>query len=121
MSKLPVTITEPALVRGLTVALAMLASVGVGWAADVPNEDIALWASVLVVVIPIAQALWTRYVVTPRRLVVAQVTPDGAHVIAGDASSVPTGKPVALLDEDDPGVATTAVVPVADAYKVTSP
>lgn len=98
MPKLPVTVTEPALVRGLTVALAMLASVGVGWAADVPAEDIALWASALAVIIPVVQALWTRYGVTPRKLVVAQVDRDGVHVIAGDAAVATTGETVATLD-----------------------
>lgn len=91
----PFTWTEanPAMVRAVTVAVAFLASLGIGWAANVDGDTIATWAIVAGVVLPILQGLWTRYVVTPNVKVLARVTTDG-RVVAGDAAVEPTGTEV---------------------------
>lgn len=90
---IPFPKAEPALVRAVTVALAFLASLGVSWAADVDKGTVTTIAVVLGVLLPILQGLWTRYVVTPKAQVLAQVTASG-RVIAGDAAVEPTGTEV---------------------------
>lgn len=90
---IPFLQAEPTLVRAVTVALAFLASLGIGWAADVDADTIATWAIVAGVALPILQGLWTRYVVTPNAKVLARVTTSG-RVIAGDAAVEPTGTEV---------------------------
>lgn len=100
---------EPALVRGIAVALALLASLGIGWAADVEADTITVWALAIGPLIPILQALWTRYAVTPNAKVVARVSRSQGTVVAGDAAEVPTGHE---LHYDPDPMAHPAAVPV---------
>lgn len=101
---------EPAVVRGIVVGLALLASLGISWAADVDADTITLWALVVGPLIPVAQALWTRYGVTANAKVVARVSTSTGTVVAGDAAAEPTGEqlPVASPAAGAPaGVAVT--------------
>jgi hypothetical protein len=99
--KLPKTATEPALVRGVVVAvLALLSTLGVTWA-DVDKKTLGLIVAVLVAVLHLAQALWTRRAVTPNAKVVARVSPSKEAVVAGEAAAVPTGEPLAVYDVGD--------------------
>lgn len=86
----PLPKAEPAMVRAITVALALLASLGFSWAADVDPDTIVLLALVLPPLAAVAQGLWTRYAVTANAKVVARVTTQG-QVVAGDAAVIPTG------------------------------
>lgn len=100
---------EPARVRGAIVAvLALLASVGVGWAADVKPETIAAIATVVTLIGPVL-AEWIRPNVTANARVVAAVSEGTDGVVAGDAALVPTGTPLAT----QPGGVTTIVGRVA--------
>lgn len=90
---IPFPKAEPALVRGVVMALAFLASLGASWAADVDGQTITMLALGLGLLLPILQGLWTRYVVTPKAQVLAQVTATG-RVVAGDAAVEPTGTEV---------------------------
>ena len=51
---------DPAILRGVTVVVALLASLGVSWAAGVDVETIGLIATALTVLAPLVQAVWTR-------------------------------------------------------------
>lgn len=82
---------EPAVVRGIVVAVALLASMGVGWAADVDADTITVWALAAAPLVPILQALWTRYATVPNAKVVARVSKSQGVVVAGDAAVTPTG------------------------------
>lgn len=85
---------QPALMRGAVVAvLGLLASLGVGWAADVDKETVAAAAVLLSTLLPLAQAWWTRRAVTPATEVLAYVAADGAAV-AGQAAAELTGEPL---------------------------
>lgn len=98
---------EPAMVRAVVVALAFLASLGIGWAADVDADTITVWALVLGGALPVLQGLWTRYGVTANAKVLARVTSD-RRVVAGDAAVEPTGtevdQPQAALGTGEAGV-----------------
>lgn len=88
------TRTEPAMIRGVIVAvLGLLTTLGASWAADVDKGTIATFAVGISVFLPLLQALWTRYAVTPNANVVAQVTPAG-NVVTGEAARMTTGTPV---------------------------
>lgn len=91
---------EPAVVRGIVVGLALLASLGIGWAADVDADTITLWALVVGPLVPVLQALWTRYGVTANAKVVARVSTSTGTVVAGDAALVPTGRELVLTGEE---------------------
>ncbi len=94
---LPKTATEPAMVRGLVVAvLALLGGIGVTWAADVDKKTIGLIASVITALIPLAQALWTRYAVTPNAVVALRVSLETGHVVPGPAASIIPEQPATL-------------------------
>lgn len=90
---------EPAVKRGVIIAvLTLLASLGIGWAADPSAETIGAIATVAGFLVPILQGLWTRFAVTPNAQVLAQVKPSG-EVVAGEAAPVTTGAPVAVSVE----------------------
>lgn len=85
---------QPALIRGVIVAvLGLLASLGVGWAADVDRETIAATAVLLSTLLPLAQAWWTRRAVVPRESTLAYMTAEGTPV-AGAAARERTGAPL---------------------------
>jgi hypothetical protein len=86
--------TNPAIVRGVTVALALLAAGGISWAADVPRETIELVAYVVGVLAPVVVGLWTRFAVTPNAKVVTRYSVTDGTVVAGDAAAFPTGEEV---------------------------
>jgi hypothetical protein len=88
--KLTKSQAEPALVRAIAMVLALLASLGLGWAANLDAETVA---SVVVVVGPLVQWLWTRYAVTPNAKVIARTTTDG-QVVAGEAAVATTGSSI---------------------------
>lgn len=93
--RLPVRKTEPALVRGAVVAvLALLASLGVTWAANVSKDTLETIVVVAVVVIPLAQAAWTRYGVVARGLVLARLSASQGTVVAGEAATARTDTPL---------------------------
>lgn len=111
-SKLPATKTEPALVRGVVIAvLSLLATLGVGWAADVSKDTIASIVLVASVLIPLIQAAWTRYAVTANAKVLARVATSSGQVVAGDASTVVTGEVLRVHDEVGASVVTAPVDP----------
>ncbi|WP_228941857.1 hypothetical protein [Nocardioides sp. Leaf374] len=87
---------EPALVRAIAMVLALLASLGLGWAADLDAETVA---TVVVVVGPVVQWLWTRYAVTPNAKVIARTTTDG-QVVAGEAATAPAGTVLPVVEQD---------------------
>lgn len=89
---------NPALIRGAVVAiLALLATLGFGWAADVDRDTITAVAAVISFLAPLIGALLTRPAVTPNPKVVARVT-TGGDVVAGDASEITTGATLRLVD-----------------------
>lgn len=95
---IPVTKGNPAVVRSVVVAvLGLLATLGVGWAADVPGEVVDALVTLLVVLGPVVAGLWIRFGVTPNAKVVSRVTTDG-NVVAGDASTVVTGGVLTVRD-----------------------
>lgn len=116
--KLSTKESEPALVRGVVLAvLGLLATLGVSWGANVDKETLGAIVGFVVVVMPLVQGLWTRFAVTSNKKVVAQVTSDGA-VVAGDASTLPTGLELETPMRDGyvelaPGVAAGGRAPVA--------
>lgn len=84
--------TEPAVLRGVVVAvLTLLASLGVSWAADVDKETIAAIVTILGVLAPIAATLWTRFAVTPNSKVIARVSQSKDAIVTGDAAALRTG------------------------------
>ncbi len=100
--------SEPAMIRGVVVAvLGLLTTLGVSWAAELDKDTIGAIVTVLVVLVPLAQALWTRFAVTANRKIVSRVTSRGT-VVAGDAAAAPTGRPLEVVDTG----ATPAVAPV---------
>lgn len=112
LKKLPKTATEPALIRGFIVAvLSLLTTLGVSWAADVDKETIGTLVAIAVFVIPILQALWTRYAVTANSKVVARVSVSQDAVVAGDAAEVATGQVLEVFDVGD-GEKTMQPVPL---------
>lgn len=77
---------EPAMIRGAVVAvLGLLATLGFTWAEDVSKETIGYIVAVGVVVIPLVQAAWTRFAVTP-----ADPPPPGSRKILGKAVMSPS-------------------------------
>lgn len=113
---LSVSKTEPAVIRGAIVAIiGLAASFGLVQVDVLSKTQIGYLASLIAVLLPIAQGLWTRYGVTPKALVVAQVTTDGAHVVTGAAAARSTGEVVADVADDG---GSTSVVP---ALAVTPP
>lgn len=80
---------EPALVRGVIVAVVGLAAyLGLDWAAE--GEQASLIVFGLIAVLSAVQALWTRLVVTPTEKVAAVLRPDG-QLEAGPAAPQPDG------------------------------
>lgn len=111
MSNLSKTKTEPALYRGVVVAvLTLLASLGVSWAADPDRETIAALVALAAVTVPLLQAVWTRYAVTPVAKVVARVSTSTGRVVAGEAATIQTGATVPVTVE--PSGTLSAVAPV---------
>lgn len=109
---LPVTRAEPALVRGVIVAvLGLLATLGVSWAADVSKETIGYLVGVGVVVVPLAQALWTRYGVVAAAKVVARLSTSTGTVVAGEAASAPTGRVLLTAPAAASGAEAVVVAP----------
>lgn len=85
---------EPALVRGVVVALVFVVGL-VGFnIADVGDKVVAGYTAIFAV-IPLIQAWWTRSAVVPASQVVAVVAPDG-QALAGPASPVPDGEHVVV-------------------------
>jgi hypothetical protein len=81
------TKTEPALIRGAIVsALSLLSLLGVSWATNVDKDTIGALAGVAAVVIPLAQAAWTRRAVTPARAIPKKR-------ILGKAAAAPMHRP----------------------------
>jgi hypothetical protein len=97
--------TEPAVVRGLVVAvLTLLSAMGIAAASDPSRETIAALVTVASVVIPLIQALWTRFAVTANDKVIARLSTSTGNVIAGPAAAAPTGSVVRIesLPTGDP-------------------
>ena len=89
---------NPALVRGAVVAvLALLASLGVGWAADVDDVTLGLIVGVVSAVLALVQAWWTRRAVVPLDASLAYVDEHGVPV-AGPAADSPLGEPLTAPD-----------------------
>lgn len=110
--KLPATKTEPTLIRGAVVAvLSLLAALGVGWAADVSKDTIASIVVVASVLIPLVQAVWTRYAVTANAKVLARVSTSSGQVVAGDASTTVTGEALRVHGVGGPPLVTAPVDP----------
>lgn len=109
---------EPTMVRAAVVAvLGLLATVGVSWAAELDKDTIGAIVGVVLVVVPLVQGWWTRRAVTANRKVALRVTTSGA-VVAGDASTLPTGLEVETPIRDGyvelaPGIAAGGPAPVA--------
>jgi hypothetical protein len=84
--------------------LSLLASAGVAWAAEPSKETIAALVTVAAVVIPLIQALWTRFAVTANPKVIARLSTSTGNVIAGPAAAAPTGSVVRIesLPTSDP-------------------
>lgn len=100
---------NPAIVRAAVVAiLGVLASLGVGWAADVDEETITS-LSVAIPVVALLVGWLIRQVVTPVVKVVSRVTTDGL-VVAGGAAEIPEGEVLATMRDGDRWV--TLPVPV---------
>lgn len=91
---------EPALVRGVITALVFVAAL---WGLDIADvgEKVSQTLLVLLALVPMIQAWWTRGVVTPDAKVVQSVEPNG-DVVAGPASALPTGM-VIRRDGDEHG------------------
>lgn len=90
--------TEPALIRGLVVAfLALLSGVGFTWAANVDDKTLGLIVAVIVALIPVVQAIWTRFAVTANSKVVARYSVSQNAVVAGPASDLPAGERLAVI------------------------
>lgn len=89
---------EPALVRGVITAIVFVAAL---WGLDVADlgEKVSQTILVLLALVPLIQAWWTRGVVTPDAKVVQSVEPNG-DVVAGPASPSPTG--MVLRNVNDP-------------------
>lgn len=108
------------MLRGVVVAvLGLLATLGVSWAAELDKETIGAIVTVLVFVVPLVQAWWTRRAVTSNRKIVSRVTTAG-EVVAGDASVLPTGTQLETPVREGwadvaPGVAVGGAFPVAAA------
>lgn len=80
---------EPALVRGVIVAVVGLAAYfGLDWAAG--GEQVGAVVFGLIAVLAAVQALWTRVVVTPSDKVAAVLRPDG-QLEAGPAAPQENG------------------------------
>lgn len=102
---------EPAVTRGVVVAvLGLLTTLGFSWAADVSKEAIGYIVVIATVLVPVLQGMWTRVAVTANRKVIARTTTDG-RVVAGDASTVPTGEELDVAPGPVTGL--PAVQPVA--------
>lgn len=110
---LPTIKAEPAMVRAVATVLALLASFGLTWAADVTPEQQALIVAALTILAPLLQGLWTRYAVTANAKVVARVSTSQGAVVAGEAALAPTGSTVYTVTDanDDLAVVELAVRP----------
>lgn len=97
----PVTTSEPAMIRAAVVAvLGLLSALGVSWATDVSKDTLGVIVGVLVVAVPLLQGLWTRYGVVARGLVLARFSARTGAVVAGEASTAPTGAPLDTAGTD---------------------
>lgn len=85
---------EPAVVRGVVVALVFVVGL-VGFNIADVGEKVVAGYTALFALIPLIQAWWTRSAVVPASQVVAVVAPDG-QVLAGPASPVADGEHVVV-------------------------
>jgi hypothetical protein len=110
---LPAIKANPAIVRGVVVALTLLAALGVSRAANVDPDTIEAIAYVIGVLAPVVATVWTRFAVTPNAKVVTRISPSTGTVVAGEASAFPAGSPVELEPALVDGTRTVAAhVPV---------
>lgn len=87
---------EPAVVRGVVVALVFVVGL-VGFnIADVGDKVVAGYTA-LFALVPLIQAWWTRGVVVPASQVVAVATSDG-QAVAGPASPIQNGE-IVVVDQ----------------------
>lgn len=105
------TQTEPSMIRAAVVAvLGLLASLGFSWAAHVDKGTLTAIVTVITVLLPIVQGIWTRYAVTANAKVVARVTTDG-HVVAGEAALAPTGSRIPAMYPTTAGAQMVPMLP----------
>lgn len=91
---------EPAVVRGVVVALVFVVGL-VGFNIADVGEKVVAGYTALFAVIPLIQAWWTRSAVVPASQVVAVAAPDG-QVFAGPAAPEPDGTIVVVSEAVDP-------------------
>lgn len=91
---------EPAVVRGVVVALVFVVGL-VGFNIADVGEKVVAGYTALFALIPLIQAWWTRSAVVPASQVVAVAAPDG-QVFAGPAAPEPDGTIVVVTEAIDP-------------------
>lgn len=100
---------NPAMYRGAVVAvLGALASLGVGWAADVDRDTVTGIAVGLSLLLPLIQGWWTRRAVVPEAATLAYVDDDG-RTVAGEAAAESTGAPLPVVPGPDGAYVVTRV------------
>lgn len=94
---------EPAMIRaGVVAVLGLLATLGFQWA-NVDNATLEKIVVAAVVLVPLAQGLWTRYGVVARGLVLARLSPSTGVVVAGEAATARTDMPLPAAIARDGG------------------